>query len=196
MTKKRKKSAEKAHAPIVAPAEKPNALTDMQEAFVREYLIDMNASAAAIRAGYSEASADQLGYQALQIPSVRSAIQEQLKQRFERLDLMGSRILLELFRVATADLAQAYDDDGNLLSIKEMPEDFRRAIAGVESEETFEGFGEDRIWTGYARKIKLFDKNRALEMLAKYFKLLNDKVEHEHKFNWAELVAGSWDVKK
>lgn len=148
----------------------------MQEVFVREYLVDMNATQAAIRAGYSVATAMEQGYQLLQKPSVRAAVQARLKERFDRIDLTAERVLLEMFRVATVDLAQAYDEQGRLLCLTQMPEDIRRAISAFESEQENVGTSQEPEYVT-VRKIKTYDKTKALEMLGKYFKLLTERVE-------------------
>lgn len=73
----------------------------------------------------------------------------------------------EVARIAKVDIAKAYDDTGRLKSIHDIPEDVRRAIAGVEVEELFEGQGESSVKIGDLVKVKFWDKPRALEMLAK-----------------------------
>jgi len=153
----------------------------MQELFVAHFVNTLNATLAAKEAGYSADSASELGYQLLQNPSVRQAVQEKLKTRFERLDMTGERILLEMFRIATVDISQAYDNLGQLIPLNEMPEDVRRAIVGLEVEEQFIGDGDARTLFGFTKKVKFADKNKALEMMGKYFKLLTDKVEHTGK---------------
>lgn len=68
-------------------------LTPKQEAFVREYLVDLNATQAAIRAGYSEKTAEQQGYQLLQHPLVSLAVKEAMDKRAERTEITADWVL-------------------------------------------------------------------------------------------------------
>ena len=156
-------------------------LTPKQAIFVKEYLIDKNASRAALAAGYSAKTAPSIGAENLMKPQIKEAIDSALKAQAKRLDISADRVLLEITRLALADISRAYDDKGELLPIQQIPEDLRRAIASTETEEIYEGFGKERVNVGQLRKIKWHDKPRSLEMLAKHFKLLTDKVEHTGK---------------
>jgi len=88
------------------------------------------------------------------------------------------KVLRELYKLATVDIRQAFDEQGNLKPIKDLPEDVARAIASIESFEEYSGRGDKREPVGFTRKIKLSDKIRALELLGKYLKMFTDKVEH------------------
>jgi phage terminase small subunit len=156
---------------------KEPALTAKQDQFCREYLIDLNATQAAIRAGYSAKTAMEQGWQLLQKTSVQARIQVLMNERSKRAEINADTILRELLRIATVDLAGAYSQTGELLNIHAMPEDVRRAIAGVEVLEEFEGSGQFRVKVGDTKKV-------------------NDKVEHEHKLKLEHLVAGSFDTTK
>lgn len=147
------------------PKPEGRALTPLQEAFIREYLIDKNGTQAAIRAGYSDnpASAAQQAYENLRKPEIRSTIRRQLKAYYERLDITPERVLHELMLLATADIGDAYDEDGKLLPIKKIPQHIRRAISSIEDGENI--------------KIKLAEKRGPLELLAKNLKLLTEKHE-------------------
>lgn len=156
---------------------KKDELTGKQKLFVREYLVDQNITQAAIRAGYSARSASVTGWETLRIPKVAEEIRRLLKERFSRPDLMAEKILLELFRCGNYDIAEAYDENGNLKPIHEIPEDVRRAIVSVETEQELgpEVDGEATMIT--VRKVKFADKARNNELLARHFKLLVDRIE-------------------
>lgn len=79
------------------------ALTDKQQRFVEEYLLDLNATQAAIRAGYSEDTAQQQGYQLLQKTSVHDAIAEAMAARSEHVQIIADEVLRELKDIATTD---------------------------------------------------------------------------------------------
>lgn len=153
-------------------------LKPKQERFVAEYLVDLNATQAAIRAGYSARTAAAIGSENLKKPEIARAIQARQAKRIGKLDLTAETILGELLRIAKVDVREAYDDDGNLKPLSEIPEDVRRAVAGIEVDDRWEGKGEDA--TRYTvKKLKFWDKNRALELLAKNLGLLVERQQHE-----------------
>lgn len=84
-------------------------LTEKQKRFVQEYLLDLNATQAAIRAGYSEKTAEQMGYQLLQKTSVQEAVQEAMKNRQQRTEITQDCVLSELGKVAFAKAADYTD---------------------------------------------------------------------------------------
>lgn len=152
-------------------------LNAQQELFCREYMKDLNATQAAIRAGYSEKTARQIGSENLSKPYIRERIDHLAGRRLKLVDLTAENILIEMGRLAKADIRDFYDENGNLRPIHEIPEDARRAISGVDVEELFAGRGDDRDHIGRSKKIRLWDKTKALEMLGKYHKLLTDRQE-------------------
>jgi phage terminase small subunit len=170
----------------------PIGLTPLQERFCQEYVVDVNGTQAAIRAGYSDnvKAASVQAARLLVNARVVSKIQTLMKARSRRTELTADRILREIMKIAFSDLSQAFDDEGNLLKIKDMPRSIRCAIAGIDTEEMFEGYGDERTWTGYSKKLKLWDKNKALELLGKHLKLFTDKVEHSGKVTLEDLIAG------
>ena len=90
------------------------ALTAKQERFVEEYLIDLNATRAAIRAGYSERTAAAVGHENLRKPKIADAIAGAKEGRSERTKIDADWVLSRLADEAEADLADLYDEDGAL----------------------------------------------------------------------------------
>ena len=85
-------------------------LTKKQERFAEEYPVDLNAKQAAIRAGYSERTAEQIGYQLLQKTSVQERIKKVMEQRSKRTEITQDRVLDEIGKVAfheAADYAES-----------------------------------------------------------------------------------------
>lgn len=153
-------------------------LNPKQQRFVAEYLVDLNATQAAIRAGYKTARVQ--GPRLLANVGVAKAIQERQSKRIGKLELTADSILGELLRIAKVDISQAFEEDGNLRPLSDIPEDVRRAVAGIEIDDRWEGKGEDA--TRYTvKKLKFWDKNRALELLAKNLGLLVERHEHTGK---------------
>lgn len=156
-------------------------MTPRQLRFVDEYLVDLNATKAAIRAGYSEKTAHSQGPRLLENVEVRDAISRAQVERAKDVKVESYEILRELKRIALVDIGRAFDAEGNLLPLKDMPEDVRRAIAGIDIEEMKvdlgDGPGEPTITTR-VKKLKLIDKKGSLELLGKHLKLFIDRVEH------------------
>jgi len=145
--------------------------------FVKEYLIDQNATRAAIAAGYSEKTAKAQGSRLLTDVDLQAEIEAANNKVNAKLDLTIERVKQEIARLAFYDPAAFWNENGTAKPIHEIPEDARRAIAGFETAELFEGNGEDRGLAGYVKKFKLADKTRAIELAARHLKMLTDKVE-------------------
>lgn len=174
---------------------RPRALTPKEERFCQEYVTDLNGTQAATRAGYSERSAAVTASRLLIKANVVQKIQVLMDERSKRTAINADTILRELLRLATVDVTEAFDDMGQLKPISEIPEDVRRAIAGLEVHELFDGQGDQKSVIGLAKKVKFWDKPKALELLAKHLKLLTDKVEHSGTITLESLVAGSKEDK-
>jgi phage terminase small subunit len=157
--------------------------------FIKEYLLDQNATRAAIAAGYSAKTAKVQGSQLLTNPNVQAEIEAENAKVNAKLDLTVERVKTEIARLAFYDPAAFWNENGTAKPIHEIDEDSRRAIAGFETAELFEGTGEDRGLAGYIKKFKLADKNKAIEMAARHLKMLTDKVEVSGLDEMAEVVA-------
>lgn len=162
-------------------------LTDKQEQFCLEYLIDLNATQAAIRAGYSEPNADKIGSELLGKPRVKERIQQLMDKRQSRTEVTADMILKELLLIAKTDLIHAFDERGNLKNIKDIPEETRRAISGIET--VVDRDGE------VTKKLKLWDKPKTLELLGRHLKLFTDKIEHSGSIKTDALSDEELDLK-
>lgn len=167
----------------------PKPTVDRRAAFVREYLVDLNAQNAAIRAGYSAKTARAAGSRLLSDVDIRAQIDAAMKERAARVELTADDVLRELLRIARVDLADLYTENGQLKSIHEIPEDARRAIAGIEVDELWEGRGSEAVEVGVTRKVKLWDKPKALELLGKHLKLFTEIHEHRGLDRLADALA-------
>lgn len=130
-------------------------LNAQRRRFIEEYLIDLNAAAACVRAGYSSKGANVTGSQLLAIASVKSEVEKRLAERASKMALKAERVLLELARIAFSDIGALYDKDGGLLDVNDIDEDTRRAVLSVES--LINGGNP-------VRKYKMHDKVRALQL--------------------------------
>jgi phage terminase small subunit len=164
-----KKAAPRNPPKISLPKLRP--LNPQQQMFVSEYLKDRIAGKAAARAGYSKKNADQIGYQLLQKPSVRAAADAGLEKLLADNNLTAARVMKEIARLATFDVAKLYDDDGKLKDISKIDADTRASIIGIEVE------GAKTNKAGQTTKVKVADKVAALRMAAQHFALLKEHVE-------------------
>lgn len=157
------------------------ALTAKQAQFVKEYLIDLNATQAAIRAGYSEKTAYAVGHENLRKPEIAAAIQSKMDGRSQRLEITSDRVLQEIARLGFADIRKVFTPTGQLRNIHELPEEVAASIASVEVvTRPSGGVDEDgNREVEYVHKLKFWDKRGSLELLGKHLKLFTDKVEHE-----------------
>jgi phage terminase small subunit len=154
-------------------ARKPPGLSPKQRRFCEEYLVDLNATQAAIRAGYSEKTANEQGARLLAKVMVSTAITKGRQKLSTRLEITQERVLREYARLAFLDIRKAFDKDGNFLPIHQLDDDTAAAIAGLEVESLYAGRGADRECVGRLHKIKLSDKKGALDSVAKHLGLLD-----------------------
>lgn len=156
---------------------KQRKLTPKQKRFVEEYLIDLNATQAAIRAGYSEKTARKIGNENLTKPDIQSVIQEKIQEREKRTEVTSDRVVQELAKIAFADLKDfvTWDENGVMIIDSDQVDGTVLAeISETTNIQTFPNGGEsERI----QKKVKPYDKMKALEMLGKHLGMLTDKVE-------------------
>jgi phage terminase small subunit len=145
--------------------------------FVKEYLLDQNATRAAIAAGYSEKTAGAQASRLLKDVNVRQAIDDQNAKVNAELDVSVERVKRELARLAFYDPLAFWNPNGTAKPLHEVDEDARRAIAGLDVAELFSGDGADRNLSGYVKKFKLADKGANLERLGRHLAMFTDKVE-------------------
>lgn len=155
-------------------------LTAKQERFVAEYLVDLNATQAATRAGYSARTANEQGARLLANVSVRSALTAAMKAREQRTHITQDRVLQELARIAFFDIRKLYRDDGTLKNPSELDDEAAAVLAGVDVVEQQTVSMEDGELTRtptFTKKAKVFDKGTALTLAMRHLGMLQDKTE-------------------
>lgn len=157
-------------------------LTPKQQRFVLEYLIDLNATAAAIRAGYSAKTAGAIGHENLTKPEIVAAIELEREKHACKLEITAERVLKELARIGFSDPRKLYKADGSLKPIIELDDDTAATVASVEVFEEFAGRGDEREQIGWTKKLRHWDKVAALEKLGKHLNLFVD----QHSFLGAD----------
>lgn len=155
------------------PQKSPPKLTPKQAAFVREYLIDLNATQAAIRAGYSQKNADKIGPELLGKTRIKAEIQVVMDERAERLDITADRVLKEIAKLAFYDPRKLLKADGTPRSIHELDDNTAAAVAGIDIVTR----GNEDLGYADIMKVKMADKTRNLELLGRHLKLFTDKIE-------------------
>lgn len=152
-------------AVVTKAPKQANELTAKQAAFVREYLIDLNATQAATRAGYSAKTAGVIAVELMTKPHVKAAIDAAMAARCEETKIDAAWVLKRLAAEAEADVADIYGEDGELLPLKKWPKIWRQGlVAGFDVEE----IEVEGVKVGLIRKVKISDRVRRLELIGKH----------------------------
>lgn len=146
-------------------------MTKKQKRFVEEYLIDLNITQAAIRAGYSPKTAYSIGSENLKKPEIRAYIEKAMAERSKRTGINQDRIIMELAKIGLLNPKDLVDFDEATVKEEAAEEDLA-AIASVRVKRFPTKDGE-----GIEREIKMHDKIKALELLGRHFGMFKDKVE-------------------
>lgn len=147
------------------------ALTKKQKIFVDEYLIDLNATQAAIRAGYSPDTAGSIGSENLKKPEIRARIEKAMAEHSKRTGINQDRIIMELAKIALLNPKGLVNFDEATIKEDATDEDVA-AVASVKVKRFPTKDGE-----GVEREVKMYDKTKALELLGRHLGMFKDKVE-------------------
>ena len=147
-------------------------LTAKQKKFVEEYLIDLNATQASIRAGYSVDSAGSIGEENLRKPEIANAISVKMAQRSKRTGVNQDRVVEELAKMAFVNMGDLVDTDSGSILEDATQED----LASVESIKVKE-FPTKDGGKGVEKEVKVASKLKALELLGKHLGMWNDKFD-------------------
>lgn len=143
-------------------------MTPKQKAFVSEYLIDLNATQAAIRAGYSEKTANEQGSRLLANVSVIKAIKEAIDKRSEKTEVNAEYVLNRLTQIDNMDVTDILNDDWTLKPLSEWPKVWRTYLSAFDVQEIRVGQSEGDNTIGMLKKIKWPDKVKILELIGKH----------------------------
>lgn len=144
-------------------------LTAKQQRFVEEYLRDLNATQAALRAGYSKRTANEQAAQLMKHPEIIEAIDDAKAERSARTEIGADWVLRRLVEEAEADIADLYDENDKLKPVDEWPKIWRQGLVqGVESRETKDSEGNA---TCTVIRVRLSDRVRRLELIGKHVRV-------------------------
>ena len=146
------------------------ALTLKQKMFIDEYLVDLNATQAAIRAGYSPKTAKDIASQNLAKLNIRIEIDKRMAERSKRVGMNADRVLQELGNLAFVKIEDVIDFETGRIKPTATSDD----LAAIQSIKIKPGE------YGTEREIKFYDKKATLELLGKHLGLWTDKQEIEH----------------
>jgi len=153
-------------------------LSPIRESFCQHYTKHWNATRAAKEAGYKPKWAQNIGYHLVHNNLVKGRIAQLTEHALNEIGVTRERVLTELSRLAFVDPSDAYDNIGQLIPIREMPEDVRRSISKIRTIENFHSDGGERELVGFTKDIEFAQKKAALDSLAKYLGMSPDKIEH------------------
>lgn len=159
----------------LAKGAKQKPLNDKQSRFVDEYLVDLNATKAAIRAGYSQKTAYSQGFDLLKKPEIAAEIEKRRQLQAEKAGLTVERVLQEAMRLAFFDIRKLVGKDGHPLPLSDLDDDTAAAIQGLD----VATIGNADVGIGQVLKYKIADKNSAIERLFKHLGLF----ERDNKQN-------------
>lgn len=166
-------------------------LTAKQQRFVDEYLIDLNATQAAIRAGYSPSTANEQGARLLVNVSISSAISQAMAHRSRRTGITQDRVLRELAKIAFVNANDVIDPDSATVRQDAAEEDLS-CIQSVKVKTS-----ESDMGSSSEREIKLADKLRALELIGKHLGLFDKRdqnIGNGEKNNLLEAIAATGEI--
>lgn len=145
-------------------------MTPKQKRFCDEYLIDLNATQAAIRAGYSVKTAQEQSSRLLSNVMVQEAISKAMAARSKRTGVNQDRVVLELAKIAFVKMTDAVDSNGRIR--EDATDDDLACIESIKYKESDNEFGGS-----VEREVKIGSKLKALELLGKHLGMWNDKLD-------------------
>lgn len=145
-------------------------LREKQQRFVDEYLIDLNGTQAAIRAGYSAKTANEQASRLLANVSVQQAISEKMAERSKRTGVNQDRVVLELAKIAFLKMTDVVDKNGNIKD--DASEDDLSCIESIKYKHSDTDTGSST-----EREVKTASKLKALELLGKHLGMWDDKLD-------------------
>ena len=158
-------------------APKEAELTLKQQAFVEEYVVHFDGKRAAIKAGYSEASASAQASQQLNNPKIQTAIAKVLDQYALKHDVLKKRVLDQLANIAFSDITDYQVWNGDYATLKDSEQLTKAQRAAIHQVKVTTVTKEDEA--RHTVELKLCSKEKALELIGRHLGMFTDKIEHK-----------------
>lgn len=139
------------------------------EVFCREFLVDLNATQAAIRAGYVSRRAHVTGAELYGKPEIRARINELKQERIDQLGIDANYVLMRLVEIDRLDVADITEDDLSIKPLSAWPESWRRYLSGFNLAEMFEGEEMTEKWSGSLKRLSGLIRLKTLSCLGVMF---------------------------
>lgn len=161
----------------------PDGLTPRQAAFVAEYIIDLNGTQAAIRAGYSPATANEQAARLLADANIAAAVERGKAQRAARVNVTQDQVLQEMALLANSCVEHyVIDDEGQVQLAEGAPDGAMRAIQSIKRKTRVHYDSQQNVvGKTYDVELKLWDKPAPLKLMGRHVGLFPDRVEHVGK---------------
>jgi phage terminase small subunit len=146
-------------------------LTAKQDRFCSEYMVDLNATQAAIRAGYSKKTANRIGPENLSKPVIKDRVQTLMKGLQEATGITARRVIEEYAKIGFSNIKEYLDDGNEIKDISQLPDEVAAAVDSIQCDIRHDG-GDSEGYTEKV-KIKLHSKLNALDSLGRHLDIFN-----------------------
>jgi len=167
-----------------------------QKLFVMEYTKDLNATQAAIRAGYSKRTARSVASEILTKPDINEAIAKAVEDRTKAVGIDAAYVLMRLKEINEMDVLDILNDDLSIRSLSEWPKVWRTMISGIDVNTIRQRSDDDTVEESILKKMKWPDKVKNLELIGKHVDVqaFNDRIDVKLKVTLEDIMADP-DVK-
>jgi len=175
-----------------------NIFTAKQHAFIEEYLVDLNATQAAIRAGYSKKTAKEMGCENLSKPNIQEAIRVAMDERSQRTGITVDRVVEAIAKIGFSDIREIFTGTDKLCSITDLPDGIASAVQSIEVVvRPIGATGDDGInEVEHVYKIRLSDKLKVLELLGKHLGMFDSRFGLAHGTPLLNMNYGNAETPK
>jgi phage terminase small subunit len=172
-------------------------LTAKQQRFVEEYLVDLNATQAAIRAGYPAEYANKIGPENLVNVGISDAISAGREKMSQRTEITQDMVMAEFARIGFGDIRALFDTSGRLKALADLPRDHAAMVASIEVvTKSLPGREGEPVEVEYTHKIRSWDKVAALTQMGRRLGMFVDKLETRDTTNLAVRLKAAKARKK
>lgn len=165
-------------------------LSPKQKKFCQEYIVDLNATQAAIRAGYSQKTANEQGARLLANVSIKKLVSELKEKRAKRTEITADMVIKELAKIGFSNIQDFIGGSNSISDISTIDKEKAASVSSIETTTTIRGKGEDQ-YAETSTKIKVWDKTKALEQLGRHlgiFEKDNEQNKPDSNTTFTEII--------